>query len=138
MRVPGLPRLLLASVTCAHINLNPALANDVTCDHGGEVSEFGISSETFLELPYDHQLSFTIGMIGGWFSSGALGGTQVCQNKLSQCIRGKSTKQLTEVILKFVKDYPEFWHYAINVNAGVAIVEFCKLHKNETAETQGN
>ena len=60
----------------------------------------------FLELGESERLSYTTGLLDGFYGSGMFAASDDSVASLNSCTKGMDSKQVTAIVLKYVSDHP--------------------------------
>lgn len=82
-------------------------------------------AETYTELSDSNRELYTTGLMDGFYASAFFGATDETVNNLKACTKDMDSKQISAIILKYVKDHPETWHIPLSVEAYNALNTAC-------------
>ena len=83
-------------------------------------------AEQFLEIKAPlQQETYTAGLMDGFYASAVFGAPDETIERLTSCTKGMDSKQITAIIVKYVKDRPEDWHYPLSLEAFNALNSAC-------------
>jgi len=84
-----------------------------------------LTAGNFSGLSDDDQMMYITGLIDGFFGVGLFGASDEAVAGLTTCTLGMDVKQATAIILKWVKDHPEYGQYPMSVVAYDALLNSC-------------
>jgi hypothetical protein len=79
----------------------------------------------FLEVGEADRVVYVSGLMDGFYASPLFGARDEAIASLTSCTRGMDSKQLSAIVTKYVKEHPEGWHLALNVEAYNALDAAC-------------
>jgi uncharacterized membrane protein YfcA len=84
-----------------------------------------LTAGNFNGLSDDDQMMYITGLIDGFFGVGLFGASDEAVAGLNTCTMGMDVKQATAIILKWVKDHPEYGQYPMSVVGYDALLNSC-------------
>ena len=79
----------------------------------------------FLELSEFQRVTYTTGLLDGFPGSAMFGAGDDTVDRLGSCTKEMDSKQVTEIVSKYVTDHPETWHLPLSVEAFNALNDAC-------------
>lgn len=76
-----------------------------------------VKAEAFIEMGEADRMTYTNGLMDGFFASALFGASDMTVKNLTTCTKDMDSKQVSAIITKFVKDHPESWHLPLSVEA---------------------
>jgi hypothetical protein len=82
-------------------------------------------AETFPEMSEAERQLYVTGLMDGFYASTLFGASDETVANLNSCTTDMDSKQISAIILKYVKDHPEIWHLPLSVEAFNALNATC-------------
>jgi Rap1a immunity proteins len=84
-----------------------------------------IKSEQFDHMREDEKLTYTAGLMDGFYASALFGANEEAVAHLNSCTKQMAIEQISAITAKYVKDHPEEWHLPLSVAAYNALNDAC-------------
>jgi hypothetical protein len=90
-----------------------------------DVPVYFIKAEQFGGMREDEKLTYTAGLMDGFYGSALFGANDEAVSHLNSCTKPMPIEQISAIISKHVKDHPEEWHLPLSVAAYNALNGAC-------------
>jgi hypothetical protein len=82
-------------------------------------------AEDFLKMSDQDRELYATGLVDGFLASAFFDAPDEVVAWMKSCTRDMSSKQVSAVIVKYIKDHPEWWNRSASGNAYYALVDAC-------------
>jgi hypothetical protein len=100
------------------------------------IPTYFVKAEAFVELGESERQTYTTGLIDGFFGAALFGADNEAAERLNACTKSMDSKQISAIILKYVKDHPEGWNLPLSMQAYNAMNGACPGGIHFTPATQ--
>lgn len=86
-------------------------------------------AQTYLDMSPDAERMYVTGVLDGMYEAPAFGAlaSNPLLLRIESCVEGMKGSQVAAIVLKYIKEHPEQWHWDLKDNVYNAMLEACPV-----------